>query len=307
MTLFLPLLVISMVLSGTMYWIVYGFPGLIHLTYHVLEFCQSLFVQCIEYYNVIKLIFLWLGAATLATGFAYGIIKGVIGIIKSSRTIKRLPLSKRCGSVVLIRDTGSKAAFTHGLVRPAIYISTGLLKSLDKNELKMVFLHELHHKRHHDPLRFFLFTFLKDSFFYIPAVRHLVSYLRFKKEHEADDAAVAFMKEPLSLAGALLKVAAFHKDVAMMPASITGGIEGGPITARIRRLVDGGEVRFKFPAARTIAASLFITAFLALSLALPLNASFPGSQECSTKHCALHKNKLGEDCRIHCKTATHAH
>lgn len=300
MTVFLPLLIILSITSGALLWMAYGLPDLLHLTYHVLDFCQSIFVQCTAYSNVIKLVFLWSGAATLAAGFLFGIIKGIAGLIKTGNAIKRLPLSRRCGPVVLIRDNGSRAAFTHGLLRPVIYMSTGLLNKLDRDEIKAVFLHELHHKRRLDPLRFFLLTLLRDMFFYIPLIGYLVGYIRFKKEHEADDAARASANEALSLAGALLKVAAFQKDMAMMPASITGGAEGGAVAARIRRLIEGRDARFKLPAARTIAASFLITAFLALSLAMPLSAGFPGPKECIKKQCAMHSKKAVES---HCKTA----
>ncbi len=297
MTVFLPLLIISGITSGAILWMAFGFPDLIRLTYHVTDFCQSIFVQCIAYSNMIKLIFLWSGAAILAAGFLYGFTKGIAGLVKANKAIRRLPLSKRCGSVVLIKDTGSRAAFTHGLLRPAIYMSTGLLNELDKDEIKAVFLHELHHKRRLDPLRFFLLMLLKDMFFYIPLIKYLVSYIRFKKEHEADDAAVISADE-LNLAGALLKVAAFQRDMAMMPASITGGIEGGAIAARIRRLVEGREVRFKLPSVKTVAVSLSMTAFMALSVAMPLNASYPGSRECAKTQCAMHSKKAAE---THCK------
>ncbi len=305
MTVFLPILIILSIMSGALLWMAYGFPDILNLTYHVMDFCQSIFVQCIAYSSLIKLIFLWSGAGILSAGFLYGIIKGLTGLIRASRAIKKLPLSQRCGPVVLIRDTGSRAAFTHGLLRPVIYMSTGLLNEFDRDEIKAVFLHELHHKRRLDPLRFFVLTLVKDMFFYIPLIKYLVSYLRFKKEHEADDAAVTSANGQLGLAGALLKVAAFQRDMAMMPASITGGIEGGAIAARIRRLVEGREVRFKFPGAKTVMMSLSMTTFLALSLAMPLNATYQGPKECTKMQCAMHSNKAVES---HCRlTPGHRH
>ena len=304
MSFVLPLLVISGITSGALFWAAYGLPGSLHLTYHVMDLCLGFFTRCAAYYYAIKVIFLWTGAAILLTGFIYGIIKGTAGIIKAHLSIKKLPLSKRRGQVALIKDAGSKAAFTHGLFRPVIYISTGLLDTLDREELKAVFLHELHHKRRLDPLRFFLLTLLKDSFFYIPLIKYLVGYIRFKKEHEADDAAVASANESLSLALALLKVAAFHRDMAMMPASITGGAEGGAVAVRVRRLVEGKEARFKLPTIKTVAASLFMTVFLTMSLALPLNAAFTGHDACSTKQCAMHAKKPA-DKKTLCDTPAH--
>lgn len=85
----------------------------------------------------------------------------------------------------------------------------------------------------------------------------------------------------------------------MMPASITGGIEGGAVAARIRRLVEGKDAGFRLPAVRSIAASLFITVFLALSFAMPLSAGFPGPKECTKKQCAMRpKAAVESHCRL---------
>lgn len=306
MPLFL-ILIIGSLISGMLTWMAYGFPGLLHLTHHVSDFCQSFLVKCVEYSDIFKLAFLWTGIAVLASGFGVAFFKGVIGLVKANRAIKKLPLSKGCGSVLLIKDKFSKTAFTHGLFRPKIYLSTGLTTSLDREELNGVFLHELHHKRHFDPLRFFLLNFLRDTFFYIPYIKHLADSMRFKREKKADDAAVAALLEPLSLAGALVKVAAFNKDLAFMPVSIIGGKEEGMITGRIKRLVEGGEIRLAAPSKRSLILSFCMTAFLAASLALPLNASFPGASECSTQNCSLHLNKPGADCEVHCKESIHRH
>lgn len=292
---------------GMLLWIAYGLPGLLHLTRHIIDFCQSFLVRCVEYYDILKLVILWSGIALLAGGLAYGIARAAISLIKARRVLKKLPLADRGLSVVLINDLKSRIAFTHGLVRPRIYISMGLLNSLDRGEIKSVFLHELHHKRRLDPLRFFLLNFIRDSFFYIPAIGHLVVHLHVKKEHEADDAAASSMREPLSLASALIKVAAFNREMAAAPAAFTGVGGSGSVTGRVRRLVEGSDEKHVFPSARTFAISVLTASFLALSLAWPLYAAFPGAEECSTSHCTGHQDKLGADCKVHCKSSQHKH
>jgi hypothetical protein len=272
---------------GTLLWIAYGLPGLVHLTHHIIDFCQSFFVRCVEYYDILKLVILWSGIALFAGGLAYGVARAAISLIKARRVIKKLPLADRGLSVVLINDLKSRIAFTHGLVRPRIYISKGLLNSLDRGEIKSVFLHELHHKRRLDPLRFFLLNFIRDSFFYLPAVKHLIVLALARKEHEADDAAASSMREPLSLASALIKVAAFNRELAA-PAAFTGVGGSGSVTGRVRRLVEGTDEKHLLPSARTFAISVLTASFLVLSLAWPLNATFPGAQECSTSHCTDH-------------------
>ncbi len=306
MALIFPLLMISIAAMGALAWAVPGLPALLSLTYGITEFCQSLLVRCVEYSAILKVAFLWAGFLTLFAGLLYGLTRGGVNLFKTLRAVKRLPIAGRGASVVLIKD-GSKTAFTHGFLNPRIYISTGLLASLERDEKKAVFLHELHHKRRLDPLRFFLLNILKDSFFYIPAVKYLASFAIAKGEHEADWAGAG--AGPLSLASALVKVASFNKGVNMkMHASITGGdaVTGsGSMTARVERLIEGTEFKHTPPSVKTVTVSVLVTFLLSLSLMLPLLTSSTAAAECSTDHCVMHMDRLGNDCRNHCETASH--
>lgn len=304
MPVFLPIITVLGLASGALAWLYFGLPGLLTLTYGITDFCQSIFVRCVESFSLIKIAFLWAGIFTLASGGIYGIIKAATGILKAHGAIKRLPLFDNGGTVVLIRDDKSKAAFTHGLLNPRIYISTGLIKSLDKKELRVVFLHELHHKRHFDPLMFFLLTLLKDTFFYLPLVKDFIRILKIKRELLADDSAISKNSEGLSLAAALVKVASFN-NVLYVPASFTGS-EGGIIISRVKRIIEGSEIRFAPPSFKATALSLAAAAFLTVSLAMPLAAA-PKAEECTTEHCAVHIDKLGASCKAHCKTHTGSH
>lgn len=306
MALIVPLLIISIAALGALAWAALGLPALLGLTYGITEFCQSLLVRCVEYSAILKVVFLWAGFLTLSAGLLYGLTRGGVNLFKTLRAVKRLPIAGRGASVVLIRNR-SKAAFTHGFLNPRIYISTGLLASLERDEKKAVFLHELHHRRRLDPLRFFLLNILKDSFFYIPAVKYLASSAIAKGEHEADLAGAG--AGPLSLASALVKVASFNRSVNMnMQASITGGdgeTGSGSMTARVESLIEGTEFRRTPPSVKTVTVSVLVTSLLSLSLTLPLLTSSTAAAECSTGHCAMHMDRLGNDCRTHCEAASH--
>ena len=297
MILFIPVIFIL-----TAAWFSYGFPRLIIFTETLAEWCQSLFLQCLEYLLIIKTFFLWFGFIVLSAWFVYAVFKAFFTLLKANRQVKKLPLS--CyGDIVVIKDDKLKTAFTHGLLRPKIYISAGLIHSLDKSELKAVYLHELHHKNRKDPLRFFILSIVKDTFFYIPVKGFIERIIHARIEAEADDAAVMEMKEPLSLAAALLKIAGFNNGMLMLqPASINGI---GSVENRIRRLVDEKEEKVKPPSAKAIITSIFISGFLMLSLAFPLFASFPDAGRCDMNHCDIHKIKLGNDCHNHCEVSDH--
>lgn len=298
MALLLPLLIISAVALGAAARAALGLPALIGVTYGMAEFCQSLLVRCVEYSAILKVVLLWTGSMTLAAGLLYGLTNGAVNIIRTRKSVKGMPVADLGRPVVLIKDS-AMAAFTHGFLRPRIYISTGLLASLDGDEKRAVFLHELHHRRRLDPLRFFLLNLLKDSFFYIPAIKYLAAYAVARGEHEADDAGAS--AGPLNLASAIVKVAGFNRAV-NMPASITGG---GSVGLRVARLVEGASFRFTPPPVKTIAASVLVTVLLSVSLALPLKAASAMAAECSTDHCAMHLDRLGSECKTHCATDSH--
>jgi beta-lactamase regulating signal transducer with metallopeptidase domain len=310
MALVLPLLIIFSLAATFLFWVswlVSGHSGLIALTYEIVLFCQSLMVQCVESLEILKISFLWLGGAVLMTGLFSAVVKGVWGLVKTRRAIRRLPALKRAGSIVLIDDKGSRAAFTHGLIRPRVYLSRGLLIALDHDELKGVFLHELHHKRRYDPLRFFFITFVKDAFFYLPVARYLAAYVRTKSEGAADDAAVSNMLEPYSLAGALLKVARSNSlKIVSASASITGTAASGSVEARIKRLIHGTGLLPDGPGARSVCVSILVAGLILLSLVLPLKTGALGLlKDCSTDHCTLHADRLGSECKAHCEVHDH--
>lgn len=286
---------------GAAAWAFLGIPGLIGVTSLVLEFCQSFFIRCLEYSQLLRAGLLWSSAALVFGSIFYGLIKGGLGIIRAEVSIRRLPVSGRKGNIILIRDNG-KAAFTHGLLRPKVYLSYGLIKSLDKGELKSVILHEFHHKKNLDPLKFMLLGMLRDSFFYIPAVREVAEAIRVRKEHEADDAAVSVTSEPLSLAGALLKAARAESSFA----SVHAAGPQGRVAERVKRILEGNSIPFHMPSKKAFAVSLIMAALLTVPLAF--GGGNASAKECSTDHCAMHINELGADCKTHCSIeAGHRH
>ncbi|MBI5810139.1 MAG: M56 family metallopeptidase [Deltaproteobacteria bacterium] len=303
MTTLLFILITLGVSSGILLYLSYGIGGLLSLSAGALEFCQSFFEGCVQLFPVVKVGLLWAGSALILAGIIYGAVKGVLNLARASRAIRRLPLKER-GGIVLI-DDDAKTAFTHGLLRPRIYISKGLIRGLDRDELKGVVLHELHHRRRLHPLKFFLTAFIKDSFFYIPIIAHLASFALLKKEHEADRVAASSMKEPYTLAGALVKTAASKRFVAFLPVSFTGNGDRG-VEARIKSLVLGSQLRFNLPGFKTLVMSIISAGFLVMTLALPLNAGLYGvkpDKACSTERCTFHIDKLGKDCKIHCEAS----
>lgn len=279
-------------------WAAYASPAIVSLSQNALEACQSLLVRCLELAAIAKLFLIWSGAALLISGLSYASFRALRNISRAREAISRLPL-KHSGTVALISDERLKSAFTGGYLKPRIYISTGLLKSLDRDELRAVFLHELRHKRSYDPLRFLIYGFVKDLFYYIPAVKYLAIVARLRKEHAADDAASRGLGGPLFVASALIKVA--RQNVTYGAAAMAG--EKDEVAGRIRRLVEGQEHRIKVPLRAALLSLLFASA-LVMSLSMPIFAG--GGHECTLEKCELHVDKV-EGCRTHCEKHSYTH
>lgn len=103
-------------------------------------------------------------------------------------------------------ESSAATAFSYGLMRPRICISTGLIEILGADELDAVLVHERHHCRQHDPLKVLLTGALAQAFFFLPAMRDLQARYDADKEFAADAAAVQFHGAARPISGALYKV-----------------------------------------------------------------------------------------------------
>jgi len=153
-------------------------------------------------------------------------------------------LAQRLGTVrprVFLCFHDRPLAFTYGIFRPTILLSTWMVKQLDQHELDAVLAHELEHVARFDYLIILLATILHDTFFYLPTSRKAYCQLQQEKELICDDLAVHATKRPLALASALTKVWLHRIDTPLC--AVIGGVqllaEGRTLTDyRINRLLD---------------------------------------------------------------------
>jgi len=304
------MLAFTFVLLAAMFlWIGVAFERLGSMTTTLLQWCRSFFDACLPYLTLAGTLFMWAATLLMGAGLVYALARACVSLYVSRRTMARLPVvraARGAGRVALIRDDSLVLAFTHGLFRPVVYISTGLIKALERAELRAVFLHEAHHRGSRDPLRFFLHAFLKDLFFYVPIGAYLATRLGDRKETRADDAVIERTGDPLSLASALLKVARNTPAPALAHhlASIRGR-RSGSVEERISRLVEERETRAALPGLRTVLASLAVAVVLVANLALSLDASAYAPLTCDTGHCSMHESSMaGGACSVHCEAGT---
>lgn len=92
----------------------------------------------------------------------------------------------------------NRFSFCYGIIRPRICLSTGLIKTLNKQELKAVILHESYHLKNYDPLKIVIGASIARMLFFIPALKDLQKYYALSKEIAADSMAIQNTgKQPL--------------------------------------------------------------------------------------------------------------
>lgn len=111
------------------------------------------------------------------------------------------------GQVVGVRRlaTDSAVAFSAGLFRPRIYLSTALLRRVSSSELEATLLHEIAHRRARDPLRCWLVELIVWSLWF-PRTSWLGFAHRAAREARADELAATAMGDDRPLLRALFKV-----------------------------------------------------------------------------------------------------
>lgn len=157
----------------------------------------------------------------------------------------------RCRLLFYIYDR--PLAFTYGLFRPKVLLSTWMAEHLDQRELEAVLAHELAHAARRDYLVVWLATVLRDAFFYLPTSWVAYRQLQREKELACDDLAAAATSRPLALASALGKVwhqAAGGSNLATAQPLVGAG---GLIESRIARLLRAPSYSVTRPRSRRIA------------------------------------------------------
>lgn len=92
---------------------------------------------------------------------------------------------------LLLVDAPSCVAVTHGLLRPIVVISTGLVDALDRQELGAVLAHEAEHVDRRDPLRILVARIVAAALWPFPLLKDLVEHGALGSEISADRAAAA--------------------------------------------------------------------------------------------------------------------
>lgn len=175
-------------------------------------------------------------------------------------------------------DLDTPLALCHGLVRPRLLLSAGLLRGLSPAEVEAVLRHERAHLRRHDPLRLVVVRALADALPMVPLLKQMAAALPTAQELAADRAVLAAMgAEPLGRA--LLKVGDGLGPLRGRVVAV-GGFSA--LDARIDQLL-GKPVPLRAPSPTALlaliplsGASIFLCALLLLLCCVALAPLLPG-------------------------------
>ncbi len=151
-------------------------------------------------------------------------------------------LARRAGSrpvPVLLLSAEMPVAFTWGLVKPRLVLSSWMLDSLDPEELEAALAHELAHALGHDCRTIWVANLLRDATLFLPWTWQARRAVVTGKELLADDTAVTLTGRPLALASAIAKVwqKALPGPSFSMGAAVQLSEAGTRLEMRIERLL----------------------------------------------------------------------
>lgn len=130
---------------------------------------------------------------------------------------------------IYVYDLSVQLAFTTGIARQRIYVSSALLDALTPDEAVAVLCHEWAHVQRRDILWNTVVRLLRDVLWFLPS-SHTAWHAMVASQDEACDALAARMtRQPLVLARALVKVARSKQDGAL------------PLLSRVNMFAQAGD------------------------------------------------------------------
>jgi Zn-dependent protease with chaperone function len=243
------LLLLSLGIAG----IVWSQMGmyLVHLLFGVdvkvnfFKFCMSLFHEDSLYYFLIITFLNAIIAYTMLVT-AVKLVKQYMGSRKMKARLLALREIKQTAwlierfrpanqHVIVIRHT-QPLAFTVGLRRPLVVLSSAMVDMLGDGELEAVVHHEIYHQQSYDTLKIFALQLVAQSLWFIPLFRWSLRNYSIMSELMADEFAVQQTGSEHGLGSALLKLIknAFSDNPTPVLVRFTDGV----VNYRLQQLVE---------------------------------------------------------------------
>ncbi|MEE4381983.1 MAG: M48 family metalloprotease [Pseudomonadales bacterium] len=175
---------------------------------------------------------LWLPQAAALIALLIGQLRAVGQEVSVGRALASVSALSRRRGVLRIAEFARPLAVAHGLRRPVVLLSRGLLSGLDARQRRIVLAHEAAHLRAGHPRWSLLLLLL--SVFHLPKARHaLAEAWSAAREHVADDE-VARRFGAQDVAETLARVARFRP----VDSSVAVSVAGHDPLARAWRLIE---------------------------------------------------------------------
>lgn len=217
------------------------------LNFNVFQICRSL----LQNYGIGYMVDALSGLVFLTFGIAgVEVIRQCMATRAAFRRLRRMRdsmLTEVLGT--RYRDLGADriwvisyakpAAFTMGLWKPRIVLSSALLSVLDKHEEEAVVYHEAYHMKHYDPLKTWLLQMCATLLFYLPVLRHITKLYKTAREILADNEAINRTGSPMGIGSALLKLLSMTPANAhLVNSAACSSFAETSINYRISRILD---------------------------------------------------------------------
>lgn len=178
---------------------------------------------------------------------------------------KQLGLADKAYLVVNDKPFG----FCFGIGSPKIYVSTALVKLIDRKELKAVMYHEKYHLENRDTATMFFAQIVQSLFPFFPILSDLIQNFQIEREIKADTAAVCKLGESEPLCSALKKLLSY--DSAARFAFVPAIGEAKTLEVRVNTLMSKSASYRKFRPLN-IFISLLSIVLLSFLILIPVNA-----------------------------------
>lgn len=270
-------------------------------TYHAVTCCGSVCAQCFFTMHTFFTVLPWLCILIFFVGISlavhraffmaswnYRFIRPLIPLpIENHPRLKKILSRVRLnGQLVLFENKTLCYAFTSGVLKPKIYLSTGLCSHLTTKELLAVTVHEACHTKDKAPLKLFIVRMFHALNFFLPINSYLLNGYIAASEMAADDAALHTSGEPLELAGALVKLSR-HNNMDILSSAVLFSKGTAIVEDRLRRLLSP-ETPPPHSGNRYLCLAYVLSLFTTVSICLTLfHKSFISDHtiECKTKVC----------------------
>ena len=227
--------------------------GLLHLTVIITKTLHSCggSIICFQVCNFsVYKIPIWMSISAVGAGIIFASIRIIAHLYKTQKFLNQLSIvnSLPLGLTVnfptnliyVFQNDAICWAFSAGVFLPRIYLSTGLIQLMTREEIQAVLRHEVYHCRRFDTLRNLVINFLNDSMFFLPVCRNLKRNFQISSEKAADQFAIFCGSSPLELSKALIKLSRVRNQVQKF---IFVSISQGDLIDRIETVINSDTER----------------------------------------------------------------